>query len=249
MRIILPMLAVMGITALATHAHAEDTTTVLHEITDTADRLCGYVGQSGHASSAQITGDVKAELNGLAKRLADLGITGTGGLNSTEYEGVLQQELTAALRDVRQCKITVFDTLQSKLIPTPAPPSPALGPQPRHLDQEAAAKLATSVKGSGISVMITAPSDPEVRAYEGELFQALHAGGVVVQPVTIDTMIPTPFGVAVRPNGHDAQRLVSGLRAAGITPTIDDDPLPVPGSIQDQFKNFIGLIVGFRTTR
>jgi hypothetical protein len=60
--------------------HAADTATVLVEITDTADRLCGYVGQSGHTSSAQITGDVKAELNGLAKRLADLGITGTGGL-------------------------------------------------------------------------------------------------------------------------------------------------------------------------
>jgi hypothetical protein len=52
-------------------------------------------------------------------------MTANPGLSSTEYEGVVQQELTTALRDVRDCKIRVFETLQSKLLPAAAPPAPA----------------------------------------------------------------------------------------------------------------------------
>jgi hypothetical protein len=95
--------------------HAE-TSEVLKEISETADRLCGYVAQSGHSSTLQLSGDVKAELSGLAKKLADLGVSGTGDINSAEYEGVVQQELTGALKDVRECKLKVFDTLQKKLV-------------------------------------------------------------------------------------------------------------------------------------
>jgi len=60
---------------------------------------------------------VKTELSGLAKKLADLGVSGTGDINSAEYEGVVQQELTGALKDVRECMLKVFDTLQKKLLP------------------------------------------------------------------------------------------------------------------------------------
>jgi hypothetical protein len=84
-----------------------DTAGVLDEISSTAERLCGYVAQSGRSNNVQVTGDVKAELSGLAKKLADLGISGTGALTTTEYEGVLQEELTTALRDVRDCKIKI----------------------------------------------------------------------------------------------------------------------------------------------
>jgi hypothetical protein len=38
---------------------------VLAEITDTADRICGFVEQSGSSTSVEVKGDVKAELNGL----------------------------------------------------------------------------------------------------------------------------------------------------------------------------------------
>ena len=52
----------------------------LKAITDTADRICGTVAAAGESQSVKVTGDVKAELGGLAKRLAELGISGTGDL-------------------------------------------------------------------------------------------------------------------------------------------------------------------------
>ncbi len=98
------------------HPARADTPGVLDEITTTADKICGNVSQSGRSNSEQVTGDVKAELSGLAKKLADLGIAGTGSLTTTEYQGVLQQELSSNLRDIRECKLKVLSMLQSKVI-------------------------------------------------------------------------------------------------------------------------------------
>jgi hypothetical protein len=63
-----------------------------------------------------VAGDVKAELKGLAKHLADLGVSGTGSINSDEYVGVLRPDLPSALNSVRDCKLKVFDKLEQKLI-------------------------------------------------------------------------------------------------------------------------------------
>jgi hypothetical protein len=109
-----------------------DTGQILKEISDAAERLCADVSQSGSANTTQMTGDVKAELNGLAKRLANLGISGTGSITSTEYQGVLQGQLAATLKDVRDCKLRVFDVLQRKLVPdTSQPSAPAIPPIPK----------------------------------------------------------------------------------------------------------------------
>jgi len=96
-----------------------ETAEVLKEITDTADRLCGNVAQSGNKSSTEVKGDVKAELSGLAKRLANLGVSGSGTIDESQYEGVVQEQLAETLKDVRQCKITIFETLQKKLLAEP----------------------------------------------------------------------------------------------------------------------------------
>src|SRR5258708_5406718 len=93
-----------------------DPKSVSAQISDHAERLFWDVAQSGSEKSAKVTGDVKFELGVLAKRLGDLGISGTGALGSTEYEGVVRDQLTTALRDMRDCKLKVFDMLQKKLI-------------------------------------------------------------------------------------------------------------------------------------
>lgn len=59
----------------------------------------------------------------MVRKFADLGIKGTGNIDTTTYEGVVQQELTTALKDVRACKLKVFEILQEKLVPHP--PTPA----------------------------------------------------------------------------------------------------------------------------
>jgi hypothetical protein len=97
-------------------SYADANAESLKAITDTADKICGVVAAAGESQSAKVTGDVKAQLSGLAKRLADLGITGTGTFETDSYAGVVRSDLPTALSSQMDCKLKVFDTLQSKLL-------------------------------------------------------------------------------------------------------------------------------------
>jgi len=105
-----------------------DTPAVLTAIADTADRICGIVAAEGQTQSSKISGDVKAELSGLARRLASVGISGAGDITSSSYQGILQQDLPIALKDVRECKLKIFDKLAGTLLPGVAAPSSAQAP-------------------------------------------------------------------------------------------------------------------------
>jgi hypothetical protein len=94
-----------------------DTSEILDEIAQTADKICGAVTQAGSSTSVEGKGDVKALLSGLLKHLADLSIEGTATIDTKTFEGVLQDQLAEALSDLRHCKENVFDILQKKLLP------------------------------------------------------------------------------------------------------------------------------------
>ena len=85
-------------------------------ITDTADRICNVVTATGSASSMDVQGEVKAELSGLASRLANAGISGSGKLAEERYQNVLREDLAGVLRDNAACKLKVFETLSSKIL-------------------------------------------------------------------------------------------------------------------------------------
>ncbi len=84
-------------------------------ITDAAQSICGSEADAGSAEKVKVTGDLKAELSGLAKKLADLGLSGSGSIEKDSYVGVLQQDLAANLADLRHCKLAVFDSLSKTL--------------------------------------------------------------------------------------------------------------------------------------
>jgi hypothetical protein len=114
---------------------ALDVQKVLDQITNTADKICNVVSTKGEANSEEVKGSVKAQLSGLASKLADIGVTGSGAINNEGYQNVLQQDLAATLRDNTACKLKVFDTLQSKLLkseetpPSVAAPNAPAGPK------------------------------------------------------------------------------------------------------------------------
>ncbi len=109
-----------------------DTKQALDLITQTADRICNVVSTKGEAESADVKGQVQAQLSGLAAKLANLGVSGTGSINNEQYQNVLRQDLASTLRDNTECKLTVFKTLQPKLLPElMTPPSNNQPMQPR----------------------------------------------------------------------------------------------------------------------
>jgi choline dehydrogenase-like flavoprotein len=105
-----------------------DTAAALTALADTADRICGIVSTQGEAGSSKVQGDIHAELNGLARRLATLGGSGSVDISSSKYQGLLQQDLPTALKDLRECKLKVFQQLQAVTLPGTAQQSGAGAP-------------------------------------------------------------------------------------------------------------------------
>ena len=62
-------------------------------ISDFADRICLTVKQEGASRGVELSGKAKAELNWLLKRLANLGVEGASQYQSSEYQGVLQEQV------------------------------------------------------------------------------------------------------------------------------------------------------------
>jgi hypothetical protein len=87
-------------------------------ITDTVDRICDLV-TAGSSRGFDVEEQLKAELGGLASRLASAGISSSGKPNEEQYRNVLRQDLAETLRDNSTCKLKVFETL-SKVSSAPA---------------------------------------------------------------------------------------------------------------------------------
>jgi hypothetical protein len=95
---------------------AEEQQKALAAITDAADRICASVPIEGSGTNVQLTGEAKAKLDGVVKKIADLGIEGAGKYESEEYKGLLRQDLAAGLKSNSDCKLTVLKVLQEKMI-------------------------------------------------------------------------------------------------------------------------------------
>ncbi len=87
-------------------------------ITDTADSICEEVPTEVQLRKLELSGNAKAELNGLIKKFVDLEITGAGEYQrSDERRAVLEQDLAKAITDRSKCKTNVFNRLVDKFIP------------------------------------------------------------------------------------------------------------------------------------
>jgi hypothetical protein len=111
--------AVIFAAAITTPAYSqslEAQTRALALITKAADEICSIVNHAGNSQSLKVKGDVRAQLSGLIKQLADLGISGAADYTADQYEGVIQADLGATIQRNAECKFKVFDKLQEKMV-------------------------------------------------------------------------------------------------------------------------------------
>ena len=80
-------------------------------IADFADRLCEKIPLTG--SGVELTGEAKAEVSVIFKKIAGLGFEGAAKYQN--YEGLLQKDLAKALKDSSTCKLTVLRELTGKI--------------------------------------------------------------------------------------------------------------------------------------
>jgi hypothetical protein len=106
--------------ALAQKLNPKD---ALQIITDFADRLCLTPPLEGSGSTVELSGVAKAELDGLLKRMAALGIQGSAKFQQSQFRGLLQKDLVAALKTSTDCKLKVLDALKDKLLSNVSAPT------------------------------------------------------------------------------------------------------------------------------
>jgi hypothetical protein len=81
----------------------------LQLIRDTAASICDTVKEAkGQKSDVQIRGDVKAQLGGLVRRLANGEVAGQGAIDRSEFEGLSQDATAIAMGDDRACRERLF---------------------------------------------------------------------------------------------------------------------------------------------
>jgi hypothetical protein len=89
---------------------------VLNTITTAADRICNVIKIGSTAESVKGTDETKAEVRGLIKQLADLGINVQGQYSVESYTGVLQAELAKTLKNRADCRPQALDKLVDCLL-------------------------------------------------------------------------------------------------------------------------------------
>jgi hypothetical protein len=110
-------IALLAMLALPSSAEAQNADAqILEMITLTADKICNVVSDKGQASNSEISGDIKAEIQGLASKLVDAGIKGGAILKNESFQGPLRKDISAYIISNSNCKLEVFSRLQEKLI-------------------------------------------------------------------------------------------------------------------------------------
>ena len=79
--------------------------------------FCAEISTEGGASSRELSGAVKAKLNGLVGKVVDLGLEGGAKYKEDSYKNVLQKDLAEVLKKSVDCRLEVLKLLQDKLIP------------------------------------------------------------------------------------------------------------------------------------
>ena len=117
-------------------------------IRDTAALICNTVNDAkGQKSEAQIQGDVKAQLSGLAGKVAEAGGSGKGSLTREEFEGLSREATATALSDDRNCRERVFNKMFETLTYYPPPPiGPPEDTRPQHLQHVPGIPLAMAAR-------------------------------------------------------------------------------------------------------
>ncbi|SAK48507.1 hypothetical protein AWB79_01297 [Caballeronia hypogeia] len=86
-------------------------------IRDFASSLCGSVETKGKAEAWDTSAEAKASLNGVVKKLADLGATAATKYTHSSYEGLLQTDIGKIIEKQGDCRLEVFRELKDKLLP------------------------------------------------------------------------------------------------------------------------------------
>lgn len=99
--------------ATSTLADNKDALAVIQQF---AEGICGHVPLSGQETKVDLSVEAKAKLSKALKKVADLGGEGAARYQKNSFQGVLQKDLAALVKNSTDCRLAVARDLQSKLL-------------------------------------------------------------------------------------------------------------------------------------
>lgn len=78
--------------------------------------VCGEFPRGGSSQQFEIKGNAEAKVEGLVKKLIDLGIQGATEFKSEEYVGVLRSEVGQEIKSVRQCNEKIYNDMKALIV-------------------------------------------------------------------------------------------------------------------------------------
>ncbi|HEY6323066.1 MAG TPA: hypothetical protein VJA16_16075 [Thermoanaerobaculia bacterium] len=100
-------------------------------ITDTAKSLCADVSVELQDNKVELTGAAAAKLDGIVKKIVNLGVEGAAKYQTGSSKGVLRQDLAVAIKHSDDCRLSVFNALVPRMLPAAIHlPPPQPGPSP-----------------------------------------------------------------------------------------------------------------------
>jgi hypothetical protein len=117
----------------------ESKATALNILSKTATDLCKDIPIYGEGTDVELTGEAKAEIDNLIKKVIDLKVGGAARYISDDYKGVLRKDLAIVLKNSTDCKVEVlklfhddfFPPREDSAIKPPSKPASGLpGPTP-----------------------------------------------------------------------------------------------------------------------
>lgn len=117
MKCVVTALATVFLMAMPSQSPSQDLASsaeALKLIREFADGLCQTVPIETSSDRLELSGSAKAELEGIIKRLANLGIEGAANYKSASSQNVLQKDLAEVLKESRNCRLQVWNDLKGK---------------------------------------------------------------------------------------------------------------------------------------
>ena len=114
----------LGSAAPVLGADLEQQAAALKEIRATAADICQVPPVTQESRSVKLTAAANAKLAGVVKRVANIGLSGSADYRKEYSSGVLQKDLAHAIEVGTNCRLSVFTTLQAKMVRNISPPPP-----------------------------------------------------------------------------------------------------------------------------
>ncbi|CAN7795941.1 DUF4019 domain-containing protein [Caballeronia sp. LjRoot34] len=92
----------------------------LHAISEFANDMCNRLPETGSQQNIALDANGQAQLARLLKLVGDLGFSGGVKYSRSDYNGLLQADLSKALHDAQECRLEIFRSLKDKLLAGPS---------------------------------------------------------------------------------------------------------------------------------